>query len=294
MSEQQGVTSRECGKLVRCGDEFAAGETADFGCHRFGIAGWRVEAGADCGTAERQFAQQGQAGTQAAFGMRQLRDPARDFLAEAERGGVLQMGTADLDDAGKSGRLVGEHLLQITQRGQQLLFEAGDRSDMHRGRKHVIARLAAIDLVVGVHQALLAAHATEQFAGTIGQHFVEVHVGLGAGAGLPDHEREFVRVLASEHFVSGCNDGGCLVGGEQAKLLVGVGGSTLDQRERMDEFSGLTFARDGEVLQRALGLRAPQAGGRDFDRTEAVVFETDGHGRAPCLPGQKLGKVEGG
>jgi hypothetical protein len=43
---------------------------------------------------------------------------------------------------------------------------------------------------------LLAALAAEQLGGAVGDHLVGVHVGLGAGAGLPDDEREVVVELA--------------------------------------------------------------------------------------------------
>jgi hypothetical protein len=51
-------------------------------------------------------------------------------------------------------------------------------------------------VVVGV-DGLLGAHlASEDLNGTVGDNLVGVHVGLSAGTGLPDDEREVVKELA--------------------------------------------------------------------------------------------------
>ena len=68
-----------------------------------------------------------------------------------------------------------------------------DRGDAHGGREDVVAGLALVDVVVGMDEALLPALAAQDLAGAVGEHLVHVHVGLGAAAGLPDHERELRR-----------------------------------------------------------------------------------------------------
>src|SRR3546814_14966786 len=62
--------------------------------------------------------------------------------------------------------------------------------DVQRGRKAVVRRLAAIDVVVRVDRRLAAARAGENLVGAARDHLVGVHVALGAAAGLPDDERE--------------------------------------------------------------------------------------------------------
>jgi len=58
------------------------------------------------------------------------------------------------------------------------------RSDRHHGghvhgrREHVVGRLAAIHVVIGMDQAPVAARTAEQFARAVGQHLIHVHVGL--------------------------------------------------------------------------------------------------------------------
>ena len=76
---------------------------------------------------------------------------------------------------------------------------------MHDCWEGVIGGGAHIDVVVGV-DGLLAAHgAAEDLDGAVGDDFVGVHVGLRAGAGLPDDEGEVV-----EEFEVGDLAGGLL------------------------------------------------------------------------------------
>jgi hypothetical protein len=115
--------------------------------------------------------------------------------------------------------------------------------------------------------------ATQQLAGAVGDHLVEVHVGLGAGARLPHHQRELAVVPAGEDLVGRGDDGLRLVGRQLAQVAVHLGRGALDLRQRLDQLLRLALAGDAEVLQRALRLRAPQGLGRHFDRPEGVAFD---------------------
>ena len=66
----------------------------------------------------------------------------------------------------------------------------------HRRREAVIGGLAEIDLVIGVNGILVAALAAQALIGQCRDDLVEVHVGLGAGAGLPNHQRKLVVIFA--------------------------------------------------------------------------------------------------
>ncbi|MNZ94878.1 hypothetical protein D3C78_1139960 [compost metagenome] len=202
----------------------------------------------------------------------QLGRIARELLAERQRRRVLQMGAADLDDLGKGLGLFGQCRLQLRRRRQQALHQRLHRGHMHGRGKHIVARLAHVHVVVGVHQARIAALAAQQFAGAVGQHLVDVHIGLGARAGLPDHQRELLLVAAGDHFVGGLHDGPGLGGVEQAQLLVDNRRGALDLGQRVDQLARLALARNIEVLQRALRLRAPQSIGRHRDGAESVTF----------------------
>ena len=144
--------------------------------------------------------------------------------------------------------------------------------------KHVVGRLAHVDVVVRVHQPALAALAAQQLAGPVGQHLVDVHVGLGARSGLPDHQGEFLVVPPGQHLVGGGDDGRRLVLRQQAHQVVHDRGGAFDLRQGPDDFTRLALAGNIEVLQGALGLRAPQALGRHLHRAEGIAFCSGFHG----------------
>ena len=138
----------------------------------------------------------------------ELRDPARDLLAERERRRVLQVRAADLDDRPRTRRPCRASVVAQARRraGSSRADERLDRGDAHRRREDVVRRLAAVDVVVRMHEAAFADRAAEQLRGAVGEHLVHVHVALRAGAGLPDRERELVVVPAGEDFVGGGDD----------------------------------------------------------------------------------------
>ena len=127
-----------------------------------------------------------------------------------------------------------------------------------------------------MHRLLGAELAAEQFVGAVGDHLVEVHVGLGAGAGLPDHQREMIVELALDHLAGGADDGAGAARIEQAEFPVGLRGGELDDAERMDDRHRHAVLADLEVLPRAFGLRAPIAIGGNVDRTETVGLAAGG------------------
>jgi hypothetical protein len=62
-------------------------------------------------------------------------------------------------------------------------------------------------VVVGVDRLLGAHGAAEDLNGAVRDDFVGVHVGLGAGAGLPDDEGEVVDELEGGNLLGGLLDG---------------------------------------------------------------------------------------
>ncbi len=99
-----------------------------------------------------------------------------------------------------------------------------------------------------MNRLLGAGLAAQQFAGAIADHFVEIHVGLRAGAGLPHHQREVVVELAVDDFASGTNDGAGAALVEQAKLEIALGGRKLHDCKRADDRHRHAFAADFEVV----------------------------------------------
>ena len=146
------------------------------------------------------------------------------------------------------------------------------RRDMHRGRERIVRRLAHVDVIVRMHRLLGAEFAAEHLVGAVGDHLVQVHVALGAGAGLPDHERKVIVELAVDHLMRRAGDGAGTARVDQAQLAVGLGCGKLDDAEGVNDAHRHPVMADTEILPRAFGLRTPIAIGRNVDRTEAVGF----------------------
>ncbi|MNL18942.1 hypothetical protein D3C87_1401150 [compost metagenome] len=208
--------------------------------------------------------------------VRHLGHIAGKFLAERQRRGVLQVGAAYLHDVGKRFHLLCEGLLQFLKRGEQGLLDGARGGDVHRRGKAVVGRLAGVDVVVRVNRLLAADLAAQQLDGAVGDHFVEVHVGLRARAGLPDRKRELGRPLAGDDFLGGLLDGFGNLGLQHAQVAVGTGRAELEHGERLDQGRGHLLAADAEILARALGLGAPEMIGRYGHIPEAVFFDAGG------------------
>jgi hypothetical protein len=172
-----------------------------------GEADRRVEAGADGGAALRQFHQARQRQLDALDAVLDLRGIAGELLAERQRGRVLGVGAADLDDVGEGLR---------PWRPAPCAGASAPAAGRARSRSAqamcmavgigVVRRLAHVDVVVGMDR-LLEPIAAEHLDGAVGDHLVGVHVGLGARAGLPDDEREMIVELAVDHLLRGLDDG---------------------------------------------------------------------------------------
>ena len=125
-----------------------------------------------------------------------------------------------------------------------------------------------------MHRLFRAELAAERDIGGVGDHLVDVHVGLGAGAGLPDQQREMLVELAVGDVLRHRDDGPGAPGVERAEIAVDLGRGALDQAERVHDLDRHAFAADAEIVQRALGLRAPEFVGGDIERPEGVAFGT--------------------
>ena len=102
------------------------------------------------------------------------------------------MSAADLDDLFELLDLGFQRLVQVLQARQQVVNDLLDAGDVHRRRIGVVRGLAHVDVVVGMNRLLAAHFAAEHLDCAVGDHLIGVHVGLGAGAGLPHDQREVV------------------------------------------------------------------------------------------------------
>ncbi|MNO92612.1 hypothetical protein D3C76_841930 [compost metagenome] len=270
----QRLVAGEGSELVRRSDERQAGQRRQLAGDGFGKTMRGVESGTHGSAALGQFTHRRQGGADGALGIVELGDEGRHLLAEGDRRGVHHVRAAGLHQLLVACRQLGQPRGQLCDGRQQLVVHRVCRSDVHGGGEAVVGTLRAVDVVVGVHGRLAATALAGQFVGPPGDHFVDVHVALGAAAGLPDHQRELIVMLAVEHFVGGLLDQPGDFGRQVTVAIVDPCCSLLDQRQGVQHREGHAFLANGEVDQRTLGLRTPVGVLRNFDRAQAVCLDT--------------------
>src|SRR6185312_16190053 len=114
----------------------------------------------------------------------------------------------------------------------------------------------------------------QKLNGAVADHLVDIHVGLGAGAGLPHVEREMLVQLPADHLVTDFLDDVGLPLRQPPRASVDVSGSLLDVSVGVVDILRHAVIADGEVNQRSRGLRAPVAVGLDVDLPHRVVPST--------------------
>ena len=268
-------------ELVRRGAEGKAGESRDPLRHALGKPDRRVEAGADRRAALGKLHQPRQRLLQPLDAEFELAGIAGKFLAEGERGRVLGMGAADLEDIGPGLGLGVQRRVQVLQGRNERTRYFHRAGDVHGGWIGVVRRLAHIDVVVRMDRLLRAHDAAERLDRPVRDHLIGIHVGLGARAGLPDRQRKVVVELAGNDLVGGGDDRLADGGIEPAERHVGLRRGALDDAERLDHRFRLFLGADAEEVQGALRLRAPIAVRGDVDGAERIGFYAGlGHG---CL-----------
>jgi hypothetical protein len=219
----------------------------------------RVEAGADCCPSERDLAHAPERRLDPSDALAHLGRVAAELLAERDRHGVHQVRPAGLDDVVELGGLRLERVGEPFERGDEVVGQLVERGQVDGRREHVVRGLPHVDVVVGV----------DAVAGDRGDHLVGVHVRRRAGAGLEDVDRELVVELAVRDPVAGCGDAVGLVLVEEAQIGVGPGGCGLDPAEPARNVARDRLAGHLEVLDRLLGLHAPELLGHVFESNPA-------------------------
>ena len=112
----------------------------------------------------------------------------------------------------------------------------------------------------------------------MGNDLVDVHVGLGAAAGLPHHQGELVIPPPRPDLGAHGGDGPGLLRRQLAAVRVGLGTGLLQIGKGGDDLLRLALAADLEVFQAPLGLGAPVMLRRDSNLAHGVVFDAGVHG----------------
>ena len=126
------------------------------------------------------------------------------------------MGASDLDDIAEFFGLGRNGVVHRLDSGNQGVLHPLRGRDVHGGGERVVGGLRHVDVVIGMNRLLRSQFAARQFDGAVGDDLVDVHVGLGAAAGLPDTQRELVVEFAGDDFVGRLHDESGFVGGKLA------------------------------------------------------------------------------
>ena len=136
----------------------------------------------------------------------------------------------------KSLRLRDQRRVQFVQRGNELMHDGIQRRQMNGRGNDVVARLAAIDVVVRMNR-FVAAFAAEDLAGAVGDHLVRVHVGGGAGTGLENIHHKLMVPFAVDDLLRGLLDGRRNFRRHVTQTGIRGGRVLLDQAQRADELA---------------------------------------------------------
>ena len=206
----------------------------------------------------------------------------RKFLTEGEWGSIHQMGTADFHHVVKCLGFGSQGFLQALNGGQGVLHYFLVSSNVHGGGIGVVGRLGFVYVVIGVDNAFLTQFAAVQHVGAVGNDFVQIHVGLGAGAGLPNHQRKLLVQLMCQNFVAGGSNQITLLSRQYSQVGIGKSGCFFQIGKGFNDFMRHRSSRaDFEVVTRALGLCAPIPVGRHLYFSHGIFFNAKFHHATP-------------
>lgn len=196
-------------ELVWRGGEVGAGHLGDLLGNALCEALECVDAGSDGGSSLSKELEVWERGLDTLNAEVELGDVAGELLGEGEWGGILEMGTADLDDS--LGLELVDLGLESGTKGldgwEEALSNLESSGNVHDGWEGVIGGGGHVNVVVWVDRLLGAHISAENLNGAVRDNLVGVHVGLSAGTGLPDGEWEVVNELKGSNLRGGLLDG---------------------------------------------------------------------------------------
>ena len=107
-------------------------------------------------------------------------------------------------------------------------------------------------MVIGIDGCIVAARAAQKLQRDVGDDFIGIHVGGGAGTALQHVDNEVVETFTCDDQIAGRDDGVGNVRLQRAKIAVGHGGRLLHHGKRLHEFRIMPQqdAGDREVVRR--------------------------------------------
>src|ERR1700722_7777223 len=265
--------------------EGKSGELGNLGGRALPKFRMRIQASPDGGAADGQIVETVERKLEALDIALQQAGPAAKLLPESERHGILQMGAANFYDVLELGRLGRDRVMNALDGGNQRVFYPIRGRDVHGSGERIVGRLRHVDVIIGMNWLLRSQRAARQFNGAVRNHLIDVHVGLGAAAGLPDAQGKLVVKFAGNHFVGGLRDEPGFVGRKLAQILIHQRAGFLEDAKGADHLRRHGVAANVEMKERALGLCAPVNVRRDLNLSHAVGFNASfrfrGHSHRP-------------
>lgn len=238
-------------KLVRGSLEIDAGELRDLVGDSNIKAGFGIQSRTNSGTTLGKKLQAGEGSLDTLNTVGKLGGIAGELLTESQRGGVLQVCSANLDDVAESLHFLFERSMQASQAREELLGDLDGGSNVHDTGESVVGGGAHVDMVVGVDRLLGSHLTTEHLNGTVRDNLISIHVRLGTGTGLPDNQREMIQKLARDDLIGSLLNSLSELGIQSVGHVDG-GRGTLEDTERFDDWRGHPVERlvDLEVGER--------------------------------------------
>src|SRR5262245_4058446 len=128
-------------------------------------------------------------------------------------------------------------------------------------------------MIVRMHRRLCAKRSTELEVGSVGDHFIDVHVGLRSRPRLPHQQWEMTVQFAVGDVLGNGRNHGCALAIERSKFLVDLGGRTFDHAKRAHDLDRHALRSNAEIVQRALSLSAPESVSRNLQWPESVALD---------------------
>ena len=128
--------------------------------------------------------------------------------------------------------------------------------------------IVRVDVLVGTQPT------AQDLIGAVGENLVHVHVERDARSRVEDIDNELIQVLTGQDLVAPGEDRFASLCVESAGLRVRERRRSLDAHECPNERGICPESTDRVVLDRPLGLRAPQRAGRNFDLAQRVSLAT--------------------
>ena len=119
--------------------------------------------------------------------------------------------------------------------------------------------------------------------GPVGNHLVDIHIGLGSGAGLPDLQGKFPGQFPLNDFVANPADGLCFLRRQPPQRTIGHGRRFFDNSKGPDDLFGHGLPADFKIFQGPLGLCPPIGIPRNPDLPHGVCFNACLHLKPPGI-----------